>query len=374
MMLGTLQQNVSTNAIPKFITEKTMLKIQMFQHNKNNVRVNRQHFETLLQQYRLGYNKPIQLNLKKYGDSFTHSLYTKIESRLSSSEWMHLQQAACVRENALIQVRRGEFDLAERLFAEARVPLGANLLSPEGKLLHETFLEQAEAYLDYRRGDFDLVYIRTFNALAIDIILEEECDYEIMVIHRIQLLHNLVRTKACEGNFSNAMEMASKLLGYLQGTLEEVLPFLGTWGSQRVKCLPKEVLAATFSQITSEIALILAGKNTPTANRLLQIALHHSKSPAIEENYLHLQSYQWFLLKQAIVNQNVRAFLDNASYFLASGRIDAPALWYATVVDLVTLCQKFDFPESKSIIREILRDAPEWKCCSKRLLAVIDLK
>ena len=101
-------------------------------------------------------------------------------------------------------------------------------------------------------------------------------------------------------------------------------------------------------------------------------ALHHLKLTAIEENYLHQQSYQWFLLKDAIVNHNFKAFLNNASCFLASGRVDAPALWYATVVDLVTLCQRFDFPESKSMIQEIVRDVPEWKCCSKRLLTLVD--
>ena len=348
-----------------------MLKIPIFQI-KNNTKIDRRQLETLLQQYRIGYDKPIQLNLKKYGDSFTHSLYTKIESRLSSLEWMHLLQAASVRENALMAVRRGDFELAERLFAEARVPLKANSLSPEGKLLHETFLEQAEAYLDYRRGNFNLVYIRTFNALAIDLILEDECDYQIMVIHRIQLLLNLVRTEAREGNLENAVEIASKLLGYLQGTLEEILPFSDTWGSKRVKCLSPEVLAATFSQITGEIALILAGA-TSTSN-LLKIASHHLQLSAIDENCLHQQSYQWFLLKQAIVNQNYKTFLENASCFIASGRIDAPLLWYATVVDLFLLCQKFDFPESKLIIQEILKDAPEWKFCSKRLLTSIALK
>ena len=349
-----------------------MSEIQIFQI-RNNTKIKRRHFETLLQQYRIGYAKPIQLNLKKYGDSFTHPLYTKIESRLSSSEWRHLLQAASVRENALMAVRRGDFELAERLFTEARVPLKANLLSPEGKLLHETFLEQAEAYLDYRRGNFNRVYIRTFNALAIDLILEEECDYEIMVIHRIQLLLNLVRTEAREGDLKNAVEIASELLGYLQGTLEAVLPFPDTWGSKRVKCLSSEVLSATFSQITSEIALILT-VSTPKASNLFKIASHHLELSAIDRNCLHRQSYQWLILKQAIVNQNYRTFLEQASCFIASGRIDAPLLWYATVVDLFTLCQKFDFPESKSMIREILRDAPEWKFCSKRLLTALDLK
>ncbi|KST62923.1 hypothetical protein [Mastigocoleus testarum] len=350
-----------------------MFKTQLSKHNKDNLKVNHQHFETALKKYRIGRVKPIELVLSKYGDSFTHPLYTKIESRLSHPEWSHLQQTAHVRENALMAVRRGEFGIAERLFAEARTPLKANSLSCEGKLLHETFLEQAQAYLDYRRGNFEQVYIRMFNALRIDLVLEEEYDYEIMVIHRIQLLHNLVRTEACRGDFRRAMEIASTLLGYLSGTLE-VLPFSGSWGRERLKSQSEKVLAATFSQITSEIALILAGKETQTINDLLAITLHHLQLSASNKNCLHQRSYQWFRLKQAIANNNPASFLEKTSCFLASGRVDTPFLWYATVVDLVSLCKKFDFPCAELIIREVAQDVPEWKLFPKRLLALIDLK
>ncbi len=77
-----------------------MLKQQLFRHNQNNFKVEEQHFETVLKQYRIGRVKPIKLVLKKYGDSFTHPLYTQIESRLPDLEWRHLLQIGNVRENA----------------------------------------------------------------------------------------------------------------------------------------------------------------------------------------------------------------------------------------------------------------------------------
>ncbi|NJM20902.1 MAG: hypothetical protein HC907_20380 [Richelia sp. SM1_7_0] len=256
------------------------------------------------------------------------------------------------------------------LFAEARIPLELKSLSSEGKLLHETFLEQAEAYLDYCKGNFERVYTRIFDAIAIDIVLEEEYDYDIMVIHRIQLLHNLMRTEASCGCFERAIEIASTLLGYLQGTLK-VLPFSDSCVRERLRCQPKEVLADTFSGITSEIALILAINEAQTANHLLAIAVQHLPL-SIADNFLHQPSYQWFLLKQALVNQDIRSFLQKTACFLGSGRADSPLLWYATVVDLFALSKKFDFPSTKLIVQEVKQDAPKWELCSKRLLAIID--
>lgn len=132
-----------------------------------------------------------------------------------------------------------------------------------------------------------------------------------------------------------------------------------------------ELLADTFSLITSEIALILAGKTTRRANHLLAIALQYLTVSDTAENFLHQPSYQWFLLKQAMVNDNIPLFLNKTACFLASGRADTPLLWYATVVDLFTISKKFDFPCAKLIIEEVRQDAPKWELCSKKLLALI---
>lgn len=358
------------------LSQSTMLNMQLSKKIKHtfNRNVGCQDFDRVLKQYRIGRMKPLKLNLKKYGDSFTHLLFTQIESRFSYAEWNHFQQLSNVRENALMAVRRRDFDVAERLFRELRIPFRFNSLSPEGKLLHQTFLEQAQAYLDYCKGDFEGVYSRMFDALAIDTVLEEDYGYKIMAIHRIQLLYNLVRTEARCGCFDRAMEIASTLLGYLQGTIENLCLF-ESFGRECLNYQSKEILADTFSLITSEIALILAGKAThranTRANHLLAIALQYLEVSATAENSLHQPSYQWFLLKQAMVNNNIPLFLNKAGCFLASGRADTPLLWYATVVDLFTISKKFDFPSTQLIIEEVKQDAPKWELCSKQLLAFI---
>lgn len=336
---------------------------------KNSVNYDDKLLNTL-ENYRLGCVKPIELSLGKYGDLFTQTLYTLMKSRLSLTDQVVMQKAAIAREDALIAVRRQEFALAEKLFALSRAPLESNSLSLEASLLHRSLLEQSESYLDYRRGDFKQVYTRTCEALAIDSVLEDEYGYSILHIHRIQLLHNLVRTKARCTHFNAAIELASQLLGYLEGRNEN-LPFPGIWGSERVASQSREIVAATFAQIASEIAIILAGKDLDVASQLLAIVLRHIPLHASSYYCGHPRAYAWLSLKHAFVNNDIDNFLEAAPYFLVQGRTDTPLLWYATVVDVVAIFNNFNFPNTELLKQEIASDALEWKFLPPKFLSLL---
>ncbi|MFH7029790.1 MAG: hypothetical protein ACHBN1_31625 [Heteroscytonema crispum UTEX LB 1556] len=232
------------------------------------------------------------------------------------------------------------------------------------------FLEAAEAYLDYRRGDFDQAYARISKALAIDVVLEEEYGYEILHLHRIQLLHNLVRSDARRMQFASAIELACQLLGYLEGT-SEVLPLSGSWGSEHIARQPSELVAAMFGQITDEVALILAGKNRQVKSELFAIAKRHIQLQANGNTRCHPQSHTWFLLKEAFVDNDVATFLERASRFLAEGRGDTPLLWYAVVVDIVALCNQLDLPEEELFKREVAKDAVSFLNLPERFVPLL---
>ncbi|GAP94817.1 hypothetical protein [Leptolyngbya sp. NIES-2104] len=329
--------------------------------------------ETALKSYRLGRTKPIQFVLKQYGDFFTHGLYLRMMCRLSQEDYAIIQQAASVRETAVMAIRCGEFVRAEQLFAEIRTSIEANLLSPEGSLLHQSFLEQAEAYLDYRKGDFDQVYTRTLAALAIDVVLEKEYGYEMMHIHRIQLLHNLVRTEARRMRYDRAIELAAQLLAYLEGTLKG-LPFPGVWGFESVISQPEELVAATFAQIASEIAVILAGKPHQFARELLAVVRHYIPAQLQKHHHGHPRAYDWFLLKESFLENDIATFLERSSHFLAEGRTDTPLLWYATVADVVALCNDFDQPYAFRVRQEVATDATNWKLLPQALSVLLDIQ
>jgi hypothetical protein len=324
--------------------------------------------EATLRNYRVGCSKPIQFTLTKYGDLFNEILQSQIQERLSPTDKIFITQSANFRNQAVMAVRRGEFAIAEELFAKLR-GIKPNTLSNEASLLNRSFLEQAEAYLDYRRGDFNRVYTRTDEALAIDTVLEKNYGYEIMHIHRIQLLHNIVRTEARNLRFDRAIELAFQLLGYLEGTFK-ILPFLGAWGSEYVARQPLEVVAATFSQIISEIAVILAGKDRQIARNLLSANYIKLKADSLRS---HPQAYAWIRLKQAYVDNNIPLFLGQASDFLAGGRADTPFLWYATIVDIVTLCEDLELKESEQFKQQVAKDAMKWEFVPERFFPLLGI-
>jgi hypothetical protein len=259
---------------------------------------------------------------------------------------------------------------AECAFAAARVLLQLGKLSPEGNLLYKSFLEQAEAYLNYRRGDFDQARNRTFEALAIDMVLEEEYGYEILLLHRIQLVHNLVRINARCICFDHAIELACKILSYLEGA-SEVLPIPGSWGCERVARQSPELVAAMFAQVTGEVAQILVGKNRQVDPHLFAVASAHMQLEANGNCHCHPRSYAWLLVKQAFVSNDVATFLERASHFLAEGRADTPLLWYATVIDLIALCDELALPEAELVRHEIAREAGTWEYLPEKFSSLL---
>lgn len=331
---------------------------------------------TTLEHYRQGCAKPIQIPPESSGKYLEYllgyKLQTLMKSRLSLTDQLLMGRSANARSQGLIAARRGQLVTAKQLFAKARAPLQSGKLSPEGSLLHKSFLEPAEAYLDYRCGDFDRARMRISEALAIDVVLEEEYGYEILFIHRLHLVHNLVRIEARCICFDRAIELACQLLSYLKGA-SEVLPLPVPWGSERVARLPPELVAVIFAQVTNEVALILAGKNRQLARDLFAVVVRHMQLQADGNCHPYPRAHVWFLVKQAFVSNDVATFLEIASHFLAEGRADTPLLWYATVIDLVALCDDLDLPDSELVRREVAKEAVTWEYFPQKFFPLLSV-
>lgn len=316
--------------------------------------------QTTQEHYRRGCTKSIQVTPEISGGSFNHKLQTFTENCLPLIDQLLIHRFGNARIRGFIAARRGDFMVAEQFFVAARALLQLDKLSPEGALLYKSFLEQAEAYLDYRRGDFDQARSRTFEALAIDMVLEEEYGYEVLFLHRIQLVHNLVRINARCMRLDSAIELACQILSYLEGALE-VLPIPGLWGYERVARQLPELVAAMFAQVTSEVALILAGKNPQVVRNLFAVASTNLELQTNSNCCCHPRAYAWLLVKQAFTNKDIALFLERASQLLSEGRADTPLLWYTTVIDLIALCDELDFPDSELFRQEVGRDAATWE-------------
>ena len=301
-------------------------------------------YDELLQKTFLGYQqgsaKNHHISSQVSDDIFSETLQTLISRNLPLCDQLILRRYDNAREQGLLAARQGQLAVAQHFFEEARTPLEMGKLSNEGKLLHQSFLEQSEAYLDYRQNNFEQVYDRTDAALGLDVVLESEYGYDILLMHRIQLLHNLVRTEARRMNFEKAIILASKLLNYLDGKLEN-LPTPHPWSFESLTHQPQELVCGMFAQIASEVALILTVQSRNQAHHLFKIVTEYMHLSANNHQFCHSHAHSWFLAKLAITENNIDSFLQRAANFLAEGIADTPLLWYSTILDWLHLCSRF---------------------------------
>ncbi|MEH2111444.1 hypothetical protein [Nostoc sp.] len=324
--------------------------------------------QQIMASYRQGRAKPIQIP-QGSADLFSEKLQGLMVKRLPLQDQLLLRRYSNACKQGVMAVRHRQLITAKQLFTEARTPLQMDTLSSEAKLLHQSFMEQSEAYLDYCHDDFDKVYSRIEKALALDVILETTYGYDILLMHRIQLLHNLVRTEARQLNFEGAIALASKILGYLDGQLE-TLPTPHPWGFERMGLQPSRLVTAMFDQITSEVALILAGKNHNHTRQLLKVATNHLLLQANPNKSSHPHCDSWFSVKQAFVDQDIITFLERASDFLAEGLADTPLLWYTTIIDLLSLCNALGWLD---LSQEITIDALNWENLPYQLASLVSI-
>jgi hypothetical protein len=186
------------------------------------------HLQTTLECYYLGRDKTTDFLAEVSADSADKYLSRLMVSRLSSTDQLLISKFSNARQRGLLAARRGDLIAAEKAFAVARLLLELNKLSDEAALLYQSFLEQAEAYLDFRRHEFKQARNRIYQALEINMILEEKYGYEIALLGRIQLVHNLVRIDVGCLELNRGIKLAFQILGYLEGRLD-VLPIPGLW-------------------------------------------------------------------------------------------------------------------------------------------------
>mgnify|MGYP000678064456 CR=1 FL=1 len=325
---------------------------------------------TTLEHYWRGCAKPIQITLASSGNLLSHKLQTLIKTRLPVTDQLLMHRFRGARIRGLMAARGGDLVRAEQLFVAARALLELNKLSPEGTLLYKSFQQKAESYLDYLRGDFDQARKRTTEALEINVVLEEEYGYELLFLDRIQLVHNLVRIDARCMCFERAIELACQILSYLEGA-SKVLSNPDLRGYEFVAHQSPELVAAMFAQVTSEIALILAGKNRQVDRDLFAVASTNLQLQTNSNCHCHPRSYAWLLVKQAFVSNDIVMFLERASHFLAGGRSDTPLLWYATVIDLVALCKELDLPDSEFVKQVIAKEAASWEYLPQKFFPLL---
>lgn len=309
--------------------------------------------------YLVGKKIPIQHNPKFSGESFDKHVYPVIYARLALDEQLLLYQFYGVRDQGLLAAQKGDITASDKFFKGSEALLHSKKLSRECFLLGKSYYEAGAAYLDYRRNDFEMAITRIHEALACDLSLEEEYGYTSFHLHRIQLVHNLMRIDIRCTLIKEALDIGYQLLDYIERK-SSILTVPTTWDSSRLASLPPDLVEAAFVQITIELAHLLAGNATLSAQSLFTGMRSHTQSDVASSCHLSPHCHAWLKAKQILTDGDLVGFLKDAGLYLANGPQDTPWIWHAFVADLVVLCRSLDLPEARSIRHEITSDARMW--------------
>lgn len=314
----------------------------------------------VLESYLIGIKKPVQAKPTVSGERFRDHVYELIETHLPLNEQLHVSQCFEISEQGLLAARKGDLTVAESFLKGAELFLHTKQLSRESFLLGVSFFEAAAAYFNYRCKNFDAATTCVHKALSNDLILEEEYGYAILHLHRIQLVHNLMRIDIRRAFIKEALGTGFLLLDYMEGK-SATLPALTFWDSSRLLSLPSELVNTMFLQITVEIALVLAGNETLSTQDLFAGAQSHTRPGIADSCLLSPQSHAWLRAKQALIIDDLDSFFEVTAKSLSDGPGNASWLWHAFIADLISLCQQLDLPEAHLIRRNIAKDARSWK-------------
>jgi hypothetical protein len=309
------------------------------------------------------YTQLLQQVLIKYRYGRDHSVHREVAYlneieigyySLSISDQLLINKFENVRVRGVLAARKGDLDTAKQLFVSAGVLLESELLSGEGQLFYRSSMEQGEAFLDCRRGDFHSARNRIFNSLSIDQKLEDYYGHNHLILRRIQHVHNLARVEAYDHQMVLALRLILETLSYLDGK-QDSIEVPGLWGYERIACQKASDVGTMFMQLSGEIALFMAGLNCEDAGKLFAsasvelISLH-------KKQICHPHAYRWLLIKKAYSYGNLNVFLNDAANFIANRKIGMELLLHAVFVDLINICDKLDTPIARELKWEIKKD------------------
>lgn len=280
-----------------------------------------------------------------------------IEESFSGKEKLLMHGFSNARNRGLLAARRGELTAAAYYFEIAQTPLHKKELPYASALLFESFLEQAKSYWFCRLGEFEQARLSINKSLENDIALEQHSSAIDLTLHRIQLVHNLVRLEAYCGNIDYAVELACQILRYLSGTGESIAA-MGDWGYKRVKNQPRNDVSAMFVQVTGELAIILAGKTRQS--KILQLNIL-SQISIPDSECCHKMSAKWLLLQEQLLDNNTENFFCQLSDFLQDCKVESALLSSAALIDLVIICEELQLDVTADVKQQISKDADLWQ-------------
>lgn len=282
---------------------------------------------------------------------------------LGTVGWMPLEDRLPLRKlhiacgKGLSASRQGRLEEALGHYDQAKRHLDPLAGSQLAWLLGVSTYEAGIAYTEFRRGSVEGAHERLNRAMDADCELEK-AGLPVMQMHRIQQGHNLARMDLRLGRREEAIELAGRLLAYLERQVEE-LPYHRDWSSRLLQAVPRGLLQAMIHQIVGETAGYLVTGQAPAEEwRVLLGAGRLCQNP---EAAIFPQVQYALRAARERLKGDLKSYLRNLERFFRFGIRDCHLLWYAVMIELVDVCRELDTRHSWHIREVILRDSAKWK-------------
>lgn len=264
-----------------------------------------------------------------------------------------LKSFSLARTQGLTHTHQENFFDAEDAFAHASRVIQANESSDECQLLCKSFLGQSQSYLDYRKGDFNEAREKIIEAINYDVVLENQYGFRSLFLHRVHLVHNLVRVYAKHEQLEDAIKLSCEILNYLGGFSSNISVH-SDWDWQKLFQQSHDHIAILFNGVVNELAIILSGQEKNLQQRLFA---NISRELILDSNQkeFHLDLEHWLALKKSFVNRDVDTFLSLVQDFLSFQKTKNSILWYIATIDLLIICHELNSPSSIFIKDQIIK-------------------
>lgn len=295
----------------------------------------------------------------------------KIHTHGSQQEQLMVLRCAQLAGKARASAGIGDIAVSCQLFGFARSLGDRKELSEEGRLRCRLEVAAAEAYLDYYCGDFEQAQIKLFESLSAAQELEDRFGYELLHVHRIHLLNNLVKVRAREGHLTRAMELAAKIILYLQDkAIMSGVP--GSWGAPYSRHLRMEDRQFLSGQLVAEIAAAVIAASTDELHHAFTLLLDRVDMDQFHPSW-QPESYVWVRLKALRETSNdLPGYARRCLRYLEQGPGKAPLLWHLTALDVATACENLEKRDAAFFKYEVLTDIKAMHSLPRNIRTFID--
>lgn len=257
---------------------------------------------------------------------------------MPEKEWSFIKSCAHRHKKTLQAAQRNQLDEADRLADEIWRRVRSRTLSPEGHLLMQVFLLPADAYLLYKREDYQGARQLILHSSAIDQRLATELGFDLFSAHRLQLGCNLLRIHTRLAEDRAAMRLGGMLLDYLELRVDPPSDEL-LCARAVLDCVPDAILEYYFDKICGELAIVLAGHTDVRTSELFQPLIHHASAASCPGAGFASHAHAWLRMKQLALRGEIESLLESAIELLQLGKMSEPSLWFATILEIVGVCR-----------------------------------